>query len=139
MQAWSHKIRIALLMASGSVVFILLSLAYVQKQSVHGNLLEVSDIPLPASYWLFIGTAFLFALLGIVIWKYGFPPYDYRMIGTWWGSLLVGLIALSLPTFVRSKGGLFDMIAHNGATGVGVYMLAQGLVEVTDKVRTIGK
>jgi hypothetical protein len=99
----------------------------------------------PKVYWLYVGVATCSALLGIAVYKYGFPTENYHRAGPWWASISVGLATVlllgSMPIWMRSSTtrNLLNEIAHVLLMGTGVYVLAQGITELIDKVRKLGR
>ena len=93
---------------------------------------------MPAIAWLYVCCSVATALIGMAVWKHGFP-YSYLQAGSWWASIIAGLLVVlfihSFPIF----GALRGMILYAILTGIGVGTLSQGILDLIDKARKIGR
>lgn len=142
-RAWPGPVRWALLSASVAVTLLLLYLGYREKPIATSPLTTWSVGTLEV-YWMYMGAAICSALIGIIIYKYGFPTQNYHRAGPWWASISVGLSTIlllgSMPVWLRSgvTRNISNGIMYVFLIGAGVYVLAQGIIELLGKVRKVG-
>lgn len=114
-----------------------LLLAYTQYIPVTSIFAERSIAILLPLYWLYVGGALASALIGVVVWKYEASPYDYDLGVKWWLTILASIMFIAFAHVLPIRRSQY--VGYTFLMGIGVYVLALGIIQIIDKVRKFGR